>query len=104
MADTQQQEPGATPQQGERRGAPRFETALPVQVGNVRAKLTDLSATGVGFVAPEPLEPGTQVEIGVHHLPDEHHPPPSTAEVVRVRPTDGGFAIGARLAQPAKGG
>lgn len=102
MADTQQQAEGAAPPPGERRGAPRFETALPVQVGSVKARLTDLSATGIGFVAPEPLEPGMQVEIGVRHLPDERHPPPSTAEVVRVQPTDGGFAIGARLAQPAK--
>ena len=86
---------------GERRQAPRFDAVVPLEVDGVPAKLTDLSATGVGFLAREPLEPGSEVEIGVRHLPDEKHPEPSKAEVVRVEPTDDGFAVGARLAKPA---
>ena len=87
--------------EGERRQAQRFDAVVPLQVDGVPAKLTDLSATGVGFLAKEPIEPGRSVEIGVNHLPDERHPQPCNAEVVRVEQTDDGFAVGARLSQPA---
>ena len=98
---TQRDEEMAAKTDGERRQAQRFDAVVPLQVDGVPAKLTDLSATGVGFVAKEPLEPGASVEIGVRHLPDEKHPKPCNAEVVRVEPADNGFAVGARLSKPA---
>ena len=90
--DTPQQ-----PEPDERRLAPRFGAKLPLDVDGVKAKLTDLSATGVGFVSEQAIEPGSSVEIGIRHLPDDKHPPPLNAEVVRVTPAGEGFAVGARL-------
>ena len=99
MTDDREQGTVAPPG-GERRQAQRFGAALPLAVAGVKAEMTDLSATGVGFLADQPLTPGSTVAIGVRHLPDESHPPPCTAEVVRVTPADDGFTIGARLDKP----
>jgi hypothetical protein len=93
-------EPDIDQATSERRQAKRFGSAMPLYVDGVKAQLTDLSATGVGFVSEEPFEPGHNVQIGVRHLPDDRHPRPCEAEVVRVTRGERGFRVGARLAQP----
>jgi hypothetical protein len=88
----------------DRREARRFDTRLPVDVDGRKARLTDLSQTGVGFVTDEPPPTGSTVKIGVRHLPDDRHPAPSEAEVVRVNEEpDGSFNVGARLNPTGKG-
>jgi hypothetical protein len=90
------------PPPSERRQARRFAAALPLDVSGIKAELLDFSTTGVRFVAEQPLHPGSTVAIGVRHLPDDAHPPPCKAEVVRVASFAGGFTVGAKLAPPLK--
>ena len=85
--------------QGERRGAERFDAAMPVSVNGDPATTRDLSASGLSFLAERTYEPGTLVDVVIEYLLDGHHYPlRCQAEVVRVEPTADGFRIGARLA------
>jgi hypothetical protein len=98
-------EPDISAATAERRHAKRYGSAMPLHVDGAKAQLTDLSATGVGFVTEEPLEPGNNVSIGIRHLPDDSHPAACNAEVVRVDESeDGSFAVGAKLAKPLETG
>ncbi|MBI5276127.1 MAG: PilZ domain-containing protein [Burkholderiales bacterium] len=82
----------------DKRRAPRYSSRFSLDVSGAKAKLTDLSETGVGFVTEQPLAPGANVQVSVRHLPDDKHPEPMAAEVVRVeRDAQGRYAVGARL-------
>jgi hypothetical protein len=85
--------------QPDKRRAPRFSARqFPLDVSGAKARLTDLSDTGVGFVTDQALAPGAQVEVSVRHLPDDRHPAPLAAEVVRVeRDAQGRYAVGAKI-------
>ncbi|HVZ45550.1 MAG TPA: PilZ domain-containing protein [Ramlibacter sp.] len=90
-------EPDLVTARSERRRATRYGSKLPLYVGGNRARLIDFSDTGVGFVSDEPLEPGHEITIGMRYLPDDSHPAPRSAEVVRVTSAEGGFAVGAKF-------
>ena len=80
----------------DRRPAHRFSARMPLDVSGAKAKLTDMTDTGVAFVTAEPFEPGMRVEISVRHLPDDRHPAPAHAQVVRVEMQDGLYEVDAR--------
>ncbi|MDB5751262.1 MAG: hypothetical protein JWP65_1683 [Ramlibacter sp.] len=82
----------------ERRGAERIPAQMPICVEGSEGVTSDLSATGVSFLADKPYEIGATVEMVIEYLLDGHqYPLHCQAEVVRVRPAPGGYAIGARL-------
>lgn len=88
----------------DRRDAQRLPSGLPIYVDGRQARLTDLSTEGVGFETREPPLPGERVQVGVRHLPDDAHPAPCEAEVVRVEAgAEGVFTVGARLRKPDGG-
>lgn len=83
----------------ERRAAERVRAEMPLAIDGVEGLTSDLSASGLSFVADRPYEVGARVDVVIEYLLDGHHYPlRCQAEVVRVGPAPGGYAVGARLA------
>jgi hypothetical protein len=83
----------------ERRAAERIRAEMPISIAGREGITSDLSASGLSFLADQPYEVGACVEVVIEYLLDGHHYPlHCQAEVVRVWPAPGGYAIGARLA------
>lgn len=83
----------------EQRNAERFALELPLLVRDVGHGTTrDLSACGLSFHAPLPVEIGRQIELTVDYLLDGHDVPlRCLARVVRCVPVRHGFMVGVRL-------
>lgn len=82
----------------DRRAAERVQAEMPISIAGREGLTSDLSANGLSFVAEQPYEVGTCIEVVIEYLLDGHHYPlHCQAEVVRVRPAPGGYAVGARL-------
>ncbi|RYY59190.1 MAG: PilZ domain-containing protein [Comamonadaceae bacterium] len=83
----------------ERRAAERVQAQMPMTVDGREGMTSDLSATGLSFHAEQRYEVGASIDVVIEYLLDGHHYPlHCQAEVVRVRPAEGGYAVGARLA------
>lgn len=83
----------------ERRAAERIRAEMPLAVDGRQGVTNDLSASGLSFHADHPYEVGARVDVLIEYLLDGHqYPLHCQAEVVRVQPAAGGYAIGARLA------
>lgn len=83
----------------ERRTAQRIRAEMPLSVDGRGGTTTDLSDGGLSFVTEQLYEVGARVDVVVEYLLDGHHYPlHCQAEVVRVVPAPGGYAVGARLA------
>ncbi|HEY8361065.1 MAG TPA: PilZ domain-containing protein [Ramlibacter sp.] len=82
----------------ERRAAERIQAEMPISVAGHEGVTSDLSANGLSFVADRSYEIGELVEVVIDYLLDGHnYPLHCQAEVVRVRQTVDGYAVGARL-------
>ncbi|QJW84345.1 PilZ domain-containing protein [Ramlibacter terrae] len=82
----------------ERRAAERVQAEMPISIAGREGITSDLSANGLSFIAEQPYEIGACVEVVIEYLLDGHqYPLHCQAEVVRVRPAPGGYAVGARL-------
>jgi hypothetical protein len=82
----------------ERREAERFVASMPVSVDGHQGTTSDLSASGLSFVADRAYQPGAQIDVVIEYLLDGHqYPLRCQAEVMRVEPVAEGWRIGARL-------
>ena len=87
----------------ERRAAERILAEMPISVAGREGVTSDLSATGLSFLADQPYDIGATVEVVIEYLLDGHqYPLHCQAEVVQVRPAPGGYAVGARLTAQSK--
>lgn len=80
------------------RGADRFDTELPVEMGDIRGLTRNISATGVYFETESGQMPGSHVHFTVEvNVQGEKLKLVCEGEVVRVDRKDGTLGIAAKL-------
>lgn len=80
------------------RGADRFDTALPVEIGGSQGMTRNISATGIYFETEVAQELGSRVRFTVEvNVRGEKLKLVCEGEVVRVDHNDGGLCIAAKL-------
>ncbi|MDO8263344.1 MAG: PilZ domain-containing protein [Gallionella sp.] len=87
-----------TPSLKHGRGADRFDTRLPVEMGRIQGLTRNISATGIYFETETAPEPGSRVHFSVEvHVHGEKQKLVCDGEVVRVDHQNGMLGIAARL-------
>ena len=80
------------------RGADRFDTELPVEIGGIQGLTRNISATGIYFQIEWMQEPGSRVRFTVEvNVRGEKLKLVCDGEVIRVDHNDGGLGIAAKL-------
>lgn len=80
------------------RGADRFDTELPVEMGSIQGLTRNISATGVYFETETAQEPGSRVHFTVEvNVRGEKLKLVCEGEVVRVDHNNGTLGIAAKL-------
>ncbi|WP_114971855.1 PilZ domain-containing protein [Rhodoferax ferrireducens] len=87
-----------TPSLAHGRGADRFDTELPVEIGGVQGLTRNISATGIYFETEMTQDPGSHVHFSVEvHVHGQRQKLACDGEVVRINRKHGVLGVAAKL-------